>query len=78
MRYVAQILGDTETETRSTIQGQRTNSTQLSTTRVNLVPAHALRQMQPGEALLVHATLPPAHVRTIPYYRPVRALRRRW
>ena len=34
-----------------------------------LAPAHALRQMRPGDALLVHGTLPPAHVRTRPFYR---------
>ncbi|MCC5954281.1 MAG: hypothetical protein JJU45_19505 [Acidimicrobiia bacterium] len=27
------------------------------------------RQMRPGDALLVHGTLPPAHVRTRPFYR---------
>jgi hypothetical protein len=25
--------------------------------------------MRPGDALLVHGTLPPAHVRTRPFYR---------
>jgi hypothetical protein len=25
--------------------------------------------MRPGHALLVHGTLPPAHIRTRPYYR---------
>jgi hypothetical protein len=32
--------------------------------------------MLPGDALLVHGTLPPAHIRTRPYYRE-RALRSR-
>ena len=44
-------------------------SDQFSTTRVPLAPAHVLRQMRPGDALLVHSTLPPAHVRTRPFYR---------
>lgn len=34
-----------------------------------LVPAHVLRQVRPGEAVLVHGTLPPAHLRTVPYHR---------
>src|ERR687897_817143 len=71
LRYVAQLLGDTELETRSrSIAGQLgRDSLQLSTTRSALAPAHALRQMRPGDALLVHGTLPPAHVRAHPYYR---------
>ncbi|MBX3314191.1 MAG: cytochrome P450 [Actinobacteria bacterium] len=43
-------------------------SDQFSTSQVPLAPAHALRQMQPGDALLLHATLPPAHVRTRPFF----------
>jgi type IV secretion system protein VirD4 len=76
LRYVTQVLGETEIETRAHQVGSRSTTTQLSTARTNLAPAHALRQMRPGEALLIHATLPPAHVRTIPHYRPARALRR--
>jgi type IV secretion system protein VirD4 len=34
-----------------------------------LVPAHVLRQVKPGEALLIHGTLPPAHLHARPYYR---------
>src|SRR5581483_6998894 len=32
--------------------------------QVPLAPANVLRQMLPGEALLLHGTLPPAHIRT--------------
>ena len=71
LRYVATVLGEEEVEvrSRSTDSGGwgRTNL-QLATTRVALAPAHALRQMRPGDALLVHGTLPPAHLRTRPYY----------
>jgi type IV secretion system protein VirD4 len=34
-----------------------------------LVPGHVLRQVRPGEALLIHGTLPPAHLHARPYYR---------
>jgi type IV secretion system protein VirD4 len=33
-------------------------------TQVPFAPANVLRQMQPGEGLLLHGTLPPAHVST--------------
>ncbi|HTN99698.1 MAG TPA: type IV secretory system conjugative DNA transfer family protein [Microthrixaceae bacterium] len=71
LRYVDQVLGDTEVDTRSHSAAERMNggSDQFSTTRVPLTPAHVLRQMRPGDALLVHGTLPPAHVRTRPFYR---------
>jgi type IV secretion system protein VirD4 len=32
--------------------------------QVPLAPANVLRQMMPGEALLLHGTLPPAHITT--------------
>ncbi len=71
IRYVNHVLGDAEVETssRSGVERLGAGSTQLSTTRVALAPAHALRQMRPGDALLLHGTLPPAHVRTRPFYR---------
>ena len=71
LRYVAQLLGDTELETRSrSLAGHLgRGSTQLAATTAPLAPPHALRQMRPGDALLVHGTLPPAHIRTRPYHR---------
>ena len=41
-----------------------------------VTPAAVLRQMDRGDALLIHGTLPPAHVRLRPWYRD-RRLRRR-
>lgn len=78
LKYVGQVLGDTEVESRSTSAsgGVGSGSVQLSGTRVALAPAHALRQMRPGDALLLHATLPPAHIRTRPFFRD-RRLRER-
>ena len=71
VRYVSLVLGDAEVETRSRSArlGGGDGSLQLATTRVSIAPAHALRQMRPGDALLIHGTLPPAHIRTRPYYR---------
>lgn len=77
LKYVAQVLGDTEVESRSTSASEGTRrSVQLSGARSALAPAHALRQMRPGDALLLHGTLPPAHIRTRPFFRD-RRLRER-
>ena len=78
LRYVAQILGDAEVETRSLSTGEQAGrgSIQWSSTNTALAPAHALRQMLPGDALLVHGTLPPAHVRTRPFYKDRRLAER--
>jgi len=58
LRYIAQVLGDAEVETRSPSLPEALGraSTQLSTTRTALAPAHALRQMQPGDGLPPPAT----------------------
>jgi type IV secretion system protein VirD4 len=68
-RYIAAVLGDVEVETRSRSEaaGWR-SSLQLATTREPLVPPHMARQMRPGDALLIHGTLPPAHVRSRPWW----------
>ncbi|MBK5224108.1 MAG: type IV secretory system conjugative DNA transfer family protein [Acidimicrobiia bacterium] len=78
IRYVSQVLGDAEVDTRSRSASERAGgaSEQFSTTRVALAPAHTLRQMRPGDALLIHGTLPPAHVRTRPFYRDKELARR--
>ena len=70
LTYVDRILGQAEVDTRSRTAAERMRggSDQFSTTQVPLAPAHTLRQMRPGDALLVHGTLPPAHVRTRPFY----------
>lgn len=70
LSYVDRILGQAEVDTRSRTATERVSggSDQFSTTQVPLAPAHVLRQMRPGDALLVHGTLPPAHVRTRPFY----------
>jgi type IV secretion system protein VirD4 len=72
LRYVQEVLGEAEIDSSSRSGAERlggSGSEQWSTTRVPLAPPHTLRQMRPGDALLVHGTLPPAHVRTRPFYR---------
>jgi type IV secretion system protein VirD4 len=71
LRYLGTVLGDAEVETRSrsVSGGPGPTASQWATTRNPLAPVHALRQMQPGDALLLHGTLPPAHIRTRPFYR---------
>lgn len=75
--YAARLLGDEDILRRSTsldlALGRRSVSDAVHSTR--LVPAHVLRQVRPGEALLIHGTLPPAHLHARPYYRD-RRLRR--
>jgi type IV secretion system protein VirD4 len=78
LRYVAQVLGDAEVVTRSASSGEGLgrSSSQLSTSNLALAPPHTLRQMRPGDALLLHGTLPPAHIRTRPFYRDHRLAER--
>jgi len=63
LRYLAQVLGDTEIDTTSRTRTLGPDSTQHATTQLALVPAHVARQMKSGNALLIHGTLPPAHIR---------------
>ncbi|MGF7234155.1 MAG: type IV secretory system conjugative DNA transfer family protein, partial [Frankia sp.] len=69
--YAAGLLGQEHTTQHSTSTDQpgllggagggRSNHT-AAPTRVELMPAPLLRQVAPGQALLVHNTLPPAHL----------------
>lgn len=78
LEYAARLVGDEEIIRRSTTidRYDTRRSDSLSTTSVPLLPVHVLRQGRPGHALLVHGTLPPAHLISRPYYRE-RRLRRR-
>jgi type IV secretion system protein VirD4 len=70
MRYAASLLGDEEVPRRSEsvdVGGWR-RSISESMHPTQLVPTHALRQIPPGDALLLHGTLPPAHLHARPYY----------
>jgi type IV secretion system protein VirD4 len=67
LAYVARVVGDEEVDARQ-VSGEPTSlwrsSVMDTTNRVALVQPHCLRQMAPGDALLIHATLPPAYITT--------------
>jgi type IV secretion system protein VirD4 len=72
LSYVAKVVGEEEVDARQ-LGGNptallRSNVTD-STNRVSLVQSHCLRQMVPGDALLLHGTLPPAHITTRRYFK---------
>lgn len=64
--YASHLGGDEEVPDQSTSSdvGWRAErrSVAMSTTRVRLLPPDLLRQVPPGSALLLHGTLPPAHL----------------
>jgi type IV secretion system protein VirD4 len=63
--YVSRLLGDEEVRRRSIsydVTGGGRRSVSESTGRESLTPFHLLRQVRPGEAVLIHGTLPPAHL----------------
>ena len=68
--YVSRLLGDEEVVQRGASNdvnfGRR--SVNESTTRLRLVPADIIRQVPPGEGLLIHGTLRPAHLKGRFYY----------
>ena len=66
LRYVSELGGEEEVAQHSSTadvhwSGNR-RSMAASTTRTKLLPADLLRQVPPGSALLLHGTLPPAHL----------------
>lgn len=71
LEYVTRVLGEEEVESRDMsgdwLSFVRPNVMER-TNRVGLVQPHCLRQMVPGDALLVHGTLPPAHIRARRWY----------
>ncbi|MEX0664725.1 MAG: type IV secretory system conjugative DNA transfer family protein [Acidimicrobiia bacterium] len=71
LEYVSRLVGDEEiTRMSATTDWQHAKpSLTYSTQPGTLLPAHVLRQSRPGRALLVHGTLPPAELRTRPYFR---------
>ncbi len=75
--YVGRLLGDEHLPARLSDGASRGDGRrEESVATVPLVPPAALRRMHPGDALLIHGTLPPAHVRLRPWYRD-RRLRQR-
>jgi type IV secretion system protein VirD4 len=78
LEYASRLLGEEEVRQHavSTDLVRGGHSVNESTTRVRLLPTDMLRQAPPNQALLVHGTLPPAHLHARPYYesRRLRAL----
>lgn len=65
--YVSRLLGEEEVSRRSQSYdiagGSGRRSISESVQREALTPFHLLRQVRPGDAVLIHGTLPPAHLR---------------
>lgn len=76
--YLRRLVGDEDITRRAATHDRRRRgpSITLSTQQTALLPAHVLRQSAPGHALLIHGTLPPAHIRSRPYYRERRLITR--
>jgi type IV secretion system protein VirD4 len=70
--YVSRLLGDEDVEHRSLSYdiagGSGRRSVSESVHREPLTPFHLLRQVRPGEAVLIHGTLPPAHLQARHYW----------
>ena len=70
--YISRLLGDEDVQRRSTsfdLGGSGRRSVSESTHREALTPFHLLRQVRPGEAVLIHGTLPPAHLQARLYWK---------
>ena len=63
-KYASFLAGEEEVQNKSEQRDTRRagRSTGLSTARVALIPPSVVRRAKPANALLVHGTLPPAHL----------------
>ena len=82
LAYITTLAGDEEVTTVQQTQDVGAavgGSRQMGSQRVSLVPANVARMMRPGDALMFHGTLPPAHIRTVPWYTQRRfKLQQKW
>ncbi|MEZ5259945.1 MAG: TraM recognition domain-containing protein [Ilumatobacteraceae bacterium] len=80
--YVSRLLGDEEVQRRSvtfdTSGGSGRRSVSEGPQREALAPFHLLRQAEPGHAILIHGTLPPAHLQARRYWQEQPAPPRWW
>jgi type IV secretory pathway TraG/TraD family ATPase VirD4 len=68
--YVGRLLGDEEIQqTSSTSGAEGRRSTTESVTYRNIAPANVLREMRPGNGLLVYGHLAPARIRLRPWFK---------
>lgn len=76
--YVAKLLGDEEVRQIAATVGEGSRSRTESVAYRSLVPANVLREMAPGQGLLVYGHLPPARITLRPWFedRRLRALTR--
>jgi type IV secretion system protein VirD4 len=76
LRYVAQLLGDREIRRVATnVDADGRRSTSESIAYRELAPENLLREMSPGEGILVYGHLPPARIALRPWFKE-RRLRR--
>ena len=71
LEYIQKITGEEEVETTVNSADKYryyTGSTQLQGTRLGLTPMHVIRTMPTGHSLLIHGSLLPAHIRSVPWY----------
>jgi type IV secretion system protein VirD4 len=67
--YLAALLGDEEIrQIASTTASEGRRSTTESVAYRRLAPAHVLREMRPGQGVLVYGHLPPARVTMRPWF----------
>ena len=70
LEHVSRIIGDEPSHEISATRGSRgERSTTESTRYLSLMPPNALRQMRPGDALLIYGHLPPARLKLRPWFR---------
>ena len=74
LRYLAHVVGTEHVARRSwsadvsAVSGRGRRSISESPQREDLIGAHVVRQMYPGEAVLLHGTLPPIHLRPVRWW----------
>jgi type IV secretion system protein VirD4 len=69
--YLSRVAGTEHVAQRSwnaDMQG-RSSSVSEQPQREDLLPAHLVRHMAPGDAVLIHGTLPPVHLRLVRWWR---------
>jgi type IV secretion system protein VirD4 len=71
LEWASRLVGEEEVRHHaiSTDLARGGHSVNESTSRLRLLPTDVLRQAAPGHALLLHGTLPPAHLVARPYFR---------
>jgi type IV secretion system protein VirD4 len=69
LQYLGRVLGEEElTQSASTRGFTGDRSTTESTAYRSLAPVHELRQMRPGNGLLIYGSLPPARIALRPWF----------